>query len=63
MLNINENTSLLSNPMDISPPIETTTNSLDITEKKPDKEQNISLSSSTTERVRLLFLSKLNKLP
>lgn len=61
MLNINENVSLPSNPMDMSPPIETN-NPLDITEKKPDIEENrtlLSSASSSIEQVRLPFFSSI----
>jgi hypothetical protein len=61
MSNINDNLNLLSNPIDIStPPIETN-KQLNITEKKKlasdDKQENITLSSTWIEYVRLFFLS------
>lgn len=56
MLKINPDVNLESKPMDISPPIETD-NPSDTTEKKPEKEENATLLSSSTEQVRFSLFS------
>ena len=56
MLKINTDVNLESKPMDISPPIETD-NPSDTAEKKPEKEEDTSLLSSSTEQVRFSLFS------